>query len=535
MSAGNLARYSLLLAMGLQTIAVSPAASAAHTRDEQVDDLVLVPRPHGIGYREAQALGPGALSRLLEVLGEPAHRKYWVNAVVAIGFLEDPAAGADLVAFYRRTAHASDLESLRAHLAVPFALGAIAAREGQGKSLGFLLSELAGLDPASEERLAGIPVGRERLERLVLGLAISAQPEAVQHLRSFERSGKVASLAPRRRADIHSALQGGFRLLEQMEARGRASYFAAQPYVGAGTRGRGLPGKGLPLPGQVAARRHLLTTTYGDAELDLDLARATEVLFSVDDDCIADGQADVACPVSFTRSGAVSTFGTDSDGLEVVTTEGELSAVLGVGGARVKAVSSLDYCGGFNPSIIGCAPLGGETMVLEVGWEGTSLFVHEYGHNRGLNHRDGCAANLMSSSMSRFSPETVVDEAECAAFGGAGVTVPLTIEFGGDGSGQVTLQPGGQSCLSTCVIEIPYGTDVELLLTEDAGSVRGGCGGPCTVSMDAGRSIEARFIRRSTVAAVLQILAAPGAPTEPVFANGFEPDAKASTDAFGHQ
>ena len=67
-------------------------------------------------------------------------------------------------------------------------------------------------------------------------------------------------------------------------------------------------------------------------------------------------------------------------------------------------VDSINWCGGFNTAIVGCASIGGNDIVVEsafaAGGFGTELLSHEVGHSLGLGHTlFFAAANLMSASL----------------------------------------------------------------------------------------------------------------------------------------
>lgn len=76
----------------------------------------------------------------------------------------------------------------------------------------------------------------------------------------------------------------------------------------------------------------------------------------------------------------------------------------------------------------------------------------------------------------------------------------LTVTKSGSGTGRVTSAPGGIDCGADCTENYPVRTVVTLTATADAGSLfagwtSGGCSGtnPCTVTMDAARSVNAVF------------------------------------------
>lgn len=78
-------------------------------------------------------------------------------------------------------------------------------------------------------------------------------------------------------------------------------------------------------------------------------------------------------------------------------------------------------------------------------------------------------------------------------------TLALTVSRQGAGSGTVTSTPAGIACGATCTASYPQGTTVSLTAQPDAGSLFGGWSGACsgvgacTVTMDAARTVSARF------------------------------------------
>jgi secreted trypsin-like serine protease len=81
----------------------------------------------------------------------------------------------------------------------------------------------------------------------------------------------------------------------------------------------------------------------------------------------------------------------------------------------------------------------------------------------------------------------------------------LSVSLSGTGSGTVTSNPGGISCLPDCSFGYPSGTSVTLTAAADSGSdftgwTGGGCSGTgtCTVTMDQARSVDAEFTNTSS-------------------------------------
>jgi hypothetical protein len=103
---------------------------------------------------------------------------------------------------------------------------------------------------------------------------------------------------------------------------------------------------------------------------------------------VVDGSDDVATIVNLRRDGPVTTF---SVGDGIVNTLAEKNEIFALPG-HVHAVTDLQFCANtFNPSIIGCS---GQNLSLIVEVLDASqqqdgiLWMHEYGHNRGLGHRN---------------------------------------------------------------------------------------------------------------------------------------------------
>ena len=147
------------------------------------------------------------------------------------------------------------------------------------------------------------------------------------------------------------------------------------------------------------------TSALTNSEADTIVQKMTTVLRT------DDGAGDVACPVTFKRKGSVKTFATGDGSID---SSAEFTAVLAVPG-HVKVVDEINFCSEFNPSIIGCAPTPGNSLIVERfsnSQEGI-LWAHEYGHTRGLPHRNDSNA-VMNGSIA--PSRTRVNTTECEAF-----------------------------------------------------------------------------------------------------------------------
>ncbi|MCP4419298.1 MAG: hypothetical protein GY805_22010 [Chloroflexi bacterium] len=150
------------------------------------------------------------------------------------------------------------------------------------------------------------------------------------------------------------------------------------------------------------------TTGLTNAEVDSVLADATEVLQT------NDGPGDVACDVAFVRDGDVTEFAAGDGSID---SQAEFNAMLGLPG-YVAVVNQINWCGGLIPNVIGCAPVPGESMTVvryffALDQEGI-LWAHEFGHTRGLSHRNDDPNAVMNGTIGETHRR--VTEEECAAF-----------------------------------------------------------------------------------------------------------------------
>jgi hypothetical protein len=138
----------------------------------------------------------------------------------------------------------------------------------------------------------------------------------------------------------------------------------------------------------------------------LDLPKLRMYLAEADRILQADqGADDVACCVSLQAAApagrpdaeSLVVFGTPDDGLDVIDTPEKFNALNG----RRAIVQTISWCGGNNPSLIGCAQTPGDELIvaLDAGPDAMAqLLAHERGHNANLSHRSGNCA-LMAPSI----------------------------------------------------------------------------------------------------------------------------------------
>lgn len=100
-----------------------------------------------------------------------------------------------------------------------------------------------------------------------------------------------------------------------------------------------------------------------------------------------DGTGDVRTDLNIKREGGVLTF----DSPAAINSATDFTAANALK-ARVVVVSEINYCGGPGANIIGCSGVPANTFVVvrmdDIDLEGI-LWMHEYGHSKGLSHRPG--------------------------------------------------------------------------------------------------------------------------------------------------
>ncbi|MCO7225585.1 hypothetical protein [Pleionea sp. CnH1-48] len=148
--------------------------------------------------------------------------------------------------------------------------------------------------------------------------------------------------------------------------------------------------------------RHSIAPSFSNSEADRILGDASDILLT------QDGSDDVACPVTMKRSGNVTTT-TQGDG--TLDARGDLSAYPD----GITLVKAINYCSSLSPNIIGCASTPGKKAVFIRFTENQEgmVWAHEYGHNKGLSHRNG-SNNLMDSYVG--TSKRRVNQSECNSF-----------------------------------------------------------------------------------------------------------------------
>ena len=123
------------------------------------------------------------------------------------------------------------------------------------------------------------------------------------------------------------------------------------------------------------------TSILTDADADRILADVRRVLSK------KDGASDIACMLTFVRNGNVTVF---DFGNGIINSRSDQDSIIGSSlPGKVRVVNQINFCGGFKPGVIGCARRGSlQAVVRHTPTEEGILWAHEYGHTRGLPHRD---------------------------------------------------------------------------------------------------------------------------------------------------
>jgi hypothetical protein len=130
----------------------------------------------------------------------------------------------------------------------------------------------------------------------------------------------------------------------------------------------------------------------------------------------SDFTGDVSCCITESRSGNAKTFGTMTDGYDIIDTSQEQSKVLNNSAARGKIVRIINYCGGTGTNIIGCSWQGawGFAVVRTLPqWSEGVLWMHEYGHNAGAVHNSDTRYMMFHTN---FGTNNGMNATECNAF-----------------------------------------------------------------------------------------------------------------------
>ena len=349
---------------------------------------------HGMTQEIAdRQIGPSGVSELLRLLWDADFERR-DNVVAFLAYLGDAGTVTELQRFLeQRSFPASTPAEDRALLLVPEALGRIAARTEETTAVETLLALTSGEEP----REPGL------VKMAIRGLMLSESAEARARLDDLSRSRIVPLI--------------GFDLARSASAD---LEWLDRGYSSESTQSSTSPV--TPAVFDLSPNAHDLSLDYAnhvdltpqfrmnDVRLDGMLDVATELVG------LEDFAADVACCATLSRSAPGRQFGTPGDGLNIITTEEEVAAVLDDPVARVKVVRQISYCGGHaTTNTIGCAWITGNGMALVRYGDLTHeavLWTHEFGHNLGMDHADD-GRYIMNATIGAVGG---LDTQECRSF-----------------------------------------------------------------------------------------------------------------------
>jgi hypothetical protein len=346
--------------LGLALVASALTAAPAESIEERVGRAVDRIYFHGIDAETARReVGVEGLPSLLKLLADPhcERRDNVVAFLTHLGADETVPALVRLVEF--PPADPNRPEEDRSLLLTPDALGHIAARGST--------AALDALRKLSRTRHDEGPVGR--------AVARGAyRPSMGRDI--VERS--ASALVPFETTDGQVLAGTGESSPTEIDRRADGAGTVDGPLT------RAIDSNSLGHHAGLTYANHVDTPSpMTDARLDEALSIASSVAG------LENFEEDVACCISVGRSDTARTFGAPDDGLEIVDSSSEIQAVLDSSVARVKVVRSINYCASAGTNIIGCSRFPGDSMAVvrltSVSGEGL-LWLHEYGHNVGLDH-----------------------------------------------------------------------------------------------------------------------------------------------------
>jgi len=372
---------------------------------------------HGVDDElAAEVLKPEAIPVLRRLLLDPSFPRR-DNIVAFLAHMDRGAATQDLLALLAKApASLLDPAEDRAQLLAPQALGHI-ARRGDPRALEALLMVTS--SPAAALRMLGAAAKAphpaayraDLIEMAFRGLAFTGSEEGRERLRKIAEGRIRLEVGGR---DLSALAAAAVRLFdERLDPSSPEPGFPFDPRTdrqtprcSADSYGYAAGGAPNPEDGE-ACMSGDATIETADTQAnchDSPLTYANHVAVTSPmtnaslDATFYDGNlrtgrsdftGDVSCCARMIRSGNAATFGTMTDGLDVVDNFSEQSSVMNNNAGRGHVVRIINYCGGTGSNIIGCAWQGGKGfMVVRTlpQWSEGVLWMHEYGHNAGTVH-----------------------------------------------------------------------------------------------------------------------------------------------------
>jgi len=220
------------LRLGLVCALAVPVPATAQEMD--VRDFVRQTFIHGVPYEEARRFGPAAVPALLAMLEDRREQEHWTNVVGLLGMIGDARAVEPLIAFAAaRTEETLSPAEYRAKSTVPLALGYLLNGTANERALSYLIE---GLNPSVWAQ-RGVtwrsPFHRTDVERnlqltatAVLGLAVSARPEAALALRAVQSD--TSAVGKQLQAQVGEVVSEALETHAQIARMGLVEYYRAR-------------------------------------------------------------------------------------------------------------------------------------------------------------------------------------------------------------------------------------------------------------------------------------------------------------------
>lgn len=178
-------------------LAVPAAGRSAADDVAAAEELVRADYFEGIPYEQARAVSAAGAARLVEMLADPAETPHHAKIAVTLGISAHPGAYEALADYAARAPQGPvGPHTFEARLAIPVAMGHLAREDD--RALAFL-QQAATIDPRTAEppwsyaRFTGARLAAMLRARAILGLGMSARPEARETLRRLEASAAAAA------------------------------------------------------------------------------------------------------------------------------------------------------------------------------------------------------------------------------------------------------------------------------------------------------------------------------------------------------
>jgi len=374
------------------------------------------PLPSGVSYDEANLLGKQSIPILEDIIFRSRFERSHSRVIAALGAIGDARALPSLESYVDLTKGEISLARFDAILVAQSAIGLLAAHDDT--ALNYLLRRT---DVEFWEKQSWTFKGAGDGKSVVMvravmnGLGLSGREEARKRLEELSQKKELIECAKDNiTLNLRIALNAaGEALLSGGEVKVACSDGTTSGSEGS-SEGANPTGSQLVVH-PVTISRHV-DTMIDEARVRGSFIAASNLLKD------ENFKGDVACNVELRLNGRVEDFGAQKDADNVITCPSQLRRVLCKSGTRVKLVTSLvgtNLCEttGYG-KFAGCAEEPGLNIIMGDPMSG-GVLAHEFGHNKGLPHRDDSERRAIMNSTA--SGTNGVDADECEAFRKGGI------------------------------------------------------------------------------------------------------------------